>query len=175
MSEENTTLFNSNFRAGKRPLILLAGKSGSGKNYWADRLQLNPVVSYTTRPMRTGETDGVEHHFVSEEFYKAFDKRNIIAYTFFNGNHYWATIDEAETKDVYIIDFAGIEYMLKHPLINRDKIIVVYIDLSKGRCVSNMLKRGDDLNKAMERAEHDDEAFDLSKSTFKIDLTITAD
>lgn len=174
MSEDNKNLFNYTFRANKRPLILLAGKSGSGKNYWVDKLQLNPVVSYTTRPMRNGETQGVEHHFVSEQEYQKFDKTQIVAYTFFNGFHYWTTYDEVENKDVYIIDFAGIDYMLKNPRINRDKIIIMYIDSTNGQCVANMIKRGDDYGKAMERASHDGDAFDLSKYSFKIDLTLTA-
>lgn len=169
----DTNLFNHKFRVGKRPLILLAGKSGSGKNYWVSKLQLNPVISYTTRAMRKGETQGVEHYFVDEETYKSFDKEMIVAYTFFNGNHYWTTYDEIENKDVYIIDFAGIEYMLKHPSVNRDKIVIMYIDVTNGQCVANMIKRGDDYGKAMERATHDGDAFDLSKYTFKIDLTLT--
>ena len=173
MSDENVTLFNRNFRAGKRPLILLAGKSGSGKDYWTKKLKLSPVVSYTTRPIRAGETQGVEHYFVNEDVYNAFDKKLIIAYTFFNGNHYWSTLDEVENKDVYIIDFAGIEFMLNHPLINRDQIAIMYIDLSKGKCIANMIKRGDDYNKAVSRAEHDEDAFDMSKYKFTIDLVLT--
>ena len=49
------------------------GKSGSGKDtIYASLLRdhslgLRPLVLYTTRPVRSGETDGVTYHFVTEE------------------------------------------------------------------------------------------------------------
>jgi guanylate kinase len=49
------------------------GKSSSGKDTIFKELQemedlnLKKIVLYTTRPIRTGETDGVQYHFVSEE------------------------------------------------------------------------------------------------------------
>lgn len=56
-------------------IFLLMGKSTSGKDtiyrkIIGDReLSLNKVVPYTTRPMRDGETDGVQYYFKSEEEY----------------------------------------------------------------------------------------------------------
>ncbi len=47
------------------------GKSGSGKDTFLNRDvetgNLERVVSYTTRPIREGERDGIDYHFVSEE------------------------------------------------------------------------------------------------------------
>lgn len=56
-----------------KEIIFIMGKSSSGKDtiyrrLLADKdLQLNGVVPYTTRPMRSGEKEGVEYHFVSEQ------------------------------------------------------------------------------------------------------------
>ena len=54
-------------------IFYLMGKSASGKDtiyqklMQDEELMLNPIVLYTTRPIRDGELDGVDYHFVSEE------------------------------------------------------------------------------------------------------------
>ena len=77
-----------------KPLIIaIVGASGSGKTTLSKLLEeqcgIIPIVSYTTRPKRIEETNGVEHWFVSEDEMPA---RNLmLAYTVFGGYHYWAT------------------------------------------------------------------------------------
>ena len=52
-------------------IIILMGKTASGKNFIRNKLieefGYKPVVTYTTRPPRPGEVDGVDYHFISEE------------------------------------------------------------------------------------------------------------
>ena len=54
-------------------LFLLMGKSATGKDTICEALlrrfegRLRKIVPYTTRPLRAGETDGVEYHFVTVE------------------------------------------------------------------------------------------------------------
>lgn len=46
------------------------GKSAAGKDFLQHKdmdAGLKPIVSYTTRPMRDGEVDGVAYHFVDNE------------------------------------------------------------------------------------------------------------
>ena len=58
-------------------LIYLMGKSSSGKDtvyrelLRDDSLKFKKVVLYTTRPIREGEVDGVQYHFVDEEVFNA--------------------------------------------------------------------------------------------------------
>lgn len=95
-------------------VIFLIGRSGSGKSTIADMLVerngWSSVVSYTTRARRYRGEQG--HIFVDtptaesmlfkdKERISSKDlkwhgklKNNIIAYTFFNGNHYWATREQ---------------------------------------------------------------------------------
>lgn len=50
--------------------ICLVGKSCSGKDTIAKELEnmgYERIVTYTTRPMRNGEVDGVEYHFVTKK------------------------------------------------------------------------------------------------------------
>jgi len=53
-------------------LFVISAPSGAGKTTLFKELidffpDLRHSVSYTTRPMRTGETDGVDYHFVTRE------------------------------------------------------------------------------------------------------------
>lgn len=52
-------------------LIYIMGKSASGKdtiyNILKEKMAANTYVMYTTRPMRSGEIDGVTYNFISSE------------------------------------------------------------------------------------------------------------
>lgn len=53
-------------------IFYIMGKSSTGKdtifrNLLKKNPWLNKIVPYTTRPIRAGETDGVEYHFTDEE------------------------------------------------------------------------------------------------------------
>ena len=65
-----------------RYIFYITGKSASGKDsiYKAlledKELRLNPMVLYTTRPMRDGEREGKEYYFVDENTYKKLEEEN---------------------------------------------------------------------------------------------------
>lgn len=84
-------------------IFMIIGRSGTGKdtiykNLIADRsLLLNPIVTYTTRPKRPGEQEGVEYHFVDEERMRHLDEEKQIVekrcYHTKNGDWYYFTVD----------------------------------------------------------------------------------
>lgn len=80
----------------KKPkLLILFGKSGSGKDtiekWLVHTYHFHKVVSYTTRPPREGEIDGINYHFISpQEFIELVNKKEIIEYFVFN-NWYYGT------------------------------------------------------------------------------------
>ena len=51
--------------------LVLIGKSASGKDTVKNKLisehNFHPIVTYTTRPMRDGEKDGVTYHYISDD------------------------------------------------------------------------------------------------------------
>lgn len=90
-------------------LITITGPSGAGKDTVARMLSdlggYKVICSYTTRPKREGEIDGVEHHFV-EKCDVPHD--NMLAYTQYGGYEYWTTIDQVTDKAIYVIDEDGL-------------------------------------------------------------------
>lgn len=118
-------------------LWCIVGETASGKDSVARHLQekygMKIVCSYTTRPPRAGETDGIEHWFVSNEKMKELMQGdNIVAYTKIEdknsntkGYEYCATLDNVNDADIYIIDPKGIEYMKEEfPQINIKSIFI---------------------------------------------------
>lgn len=94
-----------------KPIIIaLVGESGSGKTtlgkFLEHRFKIPQIVSYTTRPMRLGEHDGLDHYFVDE----APSKEEMFAYTQYGGYEYW-TLNSQFCKHpivTYIVDEKGL-------------------------------------------------------------------
>lgn len=102
-------------------LILVVGRSGSGKDTLVRNAQkyfkAASIPSYTDRPMRPTETQGVEHTFVSkEEFDELMKRDDIFAYTQIGetGYRYCTTVEmlkNIKSKTLfYIIDPKGYWY-----------------------------------------------------------------
>ena len=95
-------------------LITITGPSGAGKDTVARMLSemsgYKVLCSYTTRPKREGEIDGVEHHFV-EKCDVPHDK--MLAYTKYGGYEYWTTIDQVTDRTIYVIDEDGLKSLCK--------------------------------------------------------------
>jgi guanylate kinase len=113
----------------KRTIIAIVGPSGAGKTTLSlamyGKYDLPYIASYTTRPMRDGEINGVEHTFVSESDMP--DRSEMIAYTYFGGYHYWATKSQVKYKPTtYVIDERGL-IELKERFSNEFNIVSVYV------------------------------------------------
>lgn len=76
------------------PLIILTGKTASGKDTIMSRLllkfpRLKRVITTTSRPPRPGETNGVDYNFISEEDFKRRIKQSrFVEYVSYGGNLY---------------------------------------------------------------------------------------
>jgi guanylate kinase len=85
-----------NFDTGA--ILVLSGPSGAGKSSIIKKIQ-DHIGSYyfsistTTRPMRPGEQEGVEYHFVSEEEFKEdIEAEHFLEYAKVHGNYYGTSI-----------------------------------------------------------------------------------
>jgi len=143
-------------------LLLFVGKSGSGKDYLARALGLKRVVSYTTRPMRKGEVDGVDHIFRTEGFFWRQDPDKVLAMTRFNQYYYWVDAACLKDKEAYVIDPKGVAFFKKRIAENNLdlEIRVIYLRTPAWRRFIRMVGRElfkDDMNtldKMMELFKH---------------------
>lgn len=118
-------------------LILVIGRSGSGKDtlvrYAQEYFKAASISSYTDRPMRPNEIQGVEHTFVSKEEFDELMKRNdLFAYTKIGetGYRYCTTVEMLNNIKsntlFYIIDPKGYLYCSnKHLSSFNTKVIYV--------------------------------------------------
>ena len=110
-------------------LFVFMGKSAAGKDtlfqaVMKENEQLKTVVSYTTRPIRSGEQEGVEYHFVSEERLHELEKEGKVVecrcYETVHGPWYYFTVDDGQ------IDFATGDYCMISTLEGYEKIREYY-------------------------------------------------
>jgi guanylate kinase len=97
-------------------LLILSAPSGTGKTTLARRLVAahegaSFSVSYTTRPPRAGETDGVDYHFVSQQrFDEMVANGDFVESAHVHGHHYGtprSSIEKATGMVVFDIDVQG--------------------------------------------------------------------
>lgn len=132
-------------------IYILTGKSGSGKDTSFSSLMkrripaLEPVVTYTTRPKRVNETDGVEYHFTDSEKLaeleaagKVIEKRT---YHTVHGDwsYFTCEIDLSRNTDYIMIGTPDVADRLYERYSSED-ITVFYLSLDDGerlrRCIA---------------------------------------
>lgn len=98
-------------------IIAIIGASGSGKtslSLQAQAVGIPSIVSYTTRPMREGEHDGIDHHFITDEVAEQMltDHREL-AKTIYGGHLYFALFIQLHNLPIctYVIDEIGLRNM----------------------------------------------------------------
>jgi guanylate kinase len=143
-------------------LYLICGKSGSGKTTLVDALSdkygYSVLQSHTTRkPRHPNDTD----HIYSEisDYMQAKDNSQIIAETVFDHYYYWATVQQLEQSDLYVIDKTGIESLQQKYSGDRN-MVVIYIDTDSETCINRMKQRGDKDIVILDRLGNDIKAFD---------------
>lgn len=81
-----------NYKSGV--VLVLSGPSGAGKSSLINKISDDIgdyyfSISTTTRPMRKGETNGVDYYFVTkEEFEKDIEEDNFLEHAIVHGNYY---------------------------------------------------------------------------------------
>lgn len=123
-----------NLNNKQRTIFCIVGRTCSGKDTIATKMintcpdMFSKVVSYTTRPIRENETDGVEHYFVDKEtFDKIRESEFVIAYTKIGEYEYMATSSELDKHNIYIIDPNGLDTLRATLDEAKYHIITIYV------------------------------------------------
>lgn len=135
-------------------IYYMMGKSSSGKDTLYKRLledkelKLRRVVPYTTRPMREGETEGMEYFFCTEERQQELAAAGRIieirAYHTVYGIWKYFTADDGQ------IDFNGPDYLIIGTLesyekvreyFGKERVIPIYIEVEDGERLRRALER----------------------------------
>lgn len=135
-------------------IVCLMGRSSSGKDTIYKKLleqkqiQLNSIVSYTTRPIRDGEREGVEYHFTDEEGYQKLLRQGSIIearayHTCFGIWRYFTVADETvRLEDNSYILIGTLEaYSQIRKFYGADKVVPVMIELDDGVRLQRALDR----------------------------------
>lgn len=96
-----------------KKIIVLLGASATGKDtvakHISEKYNIPMAISYTTRPMRSNETQGVEYYFISDdEMHKKFKNGEVIEHT----SYYIQSEDVSYTYANVIEEFEKGDYVL---------------------------------------------------------------
>lgn len=146
-------------------IIVVLGQTGSGKStiatLLAKRFGYDRILEYTTRPIRDGEVNNVEYHFISnEEFLRLIDENALISYTYFDtiyGRWYYGSIKKDYQKNGIIVSNPSALKMLKE---NGVKVKSVYIQIDDKTIISRLSSRGDDVREVQRRLDKDRAKFE---------------
>ncbi len=127
-----------------RQRIILVGKAGSGKDYLAFQLAKLGFVkdlSFTTRPKREGEKEGVDYSYISEEDFFAMDEQDGFYETAnFNSWYYGTGKRSWENSRVFIMTPSGVSKIKPE---DRDSCLIVYLDIPEDIRRERIAKRSD--------------------------------
>lgn len=148
-------------------IICLLGASGSGKstieNILAKNYGYEKIVSYTTRPQRTGETNGRDYHFITNEVFKETLRKGLFAeYDEYSQERFYGTLksDFRKGNKVVVLTPNGLRQLKEN--CPDDKIFSVLVDANLGTRVKRYIDRCgvdkfnfDDKNEIASRVERD--------------------
>lgn len=135
-------------------IFYLMGKSSSGKDtiykelLKREKLQLKKIVLYTTRPVRAGEKDGVQYHFVDEEAVQTFESEGKIIelreYHTFCGLWKYFTVDDGQidlSRHNYLIIGTIESYVKTKEYFGKESVVPILIELDDGIRLQRALDR----------------------------------
>lgn len=135
-------------------IFCIIGKSATGKDtiykrlLQNDELGLRRIVPYTTRPIREGESEGVEYHFTDVKTMQLLKEQGRIiecrAYDTVHGIWYYYMVKDNQidlTHNDYLIIGTLESYIRLRDYFGADMVVPIYIELDDGERLTRALER----------------------------------
>lgn len=135
-------------------IFCIMGKSATGKDTIYKKLLQNSelglrrIVSYTTRPIREGEKEGIEYHFTDVKNLELLEQQGKIiecrAYDTIHGIWYYFMVKDSQidlTQNDYLIIGTLESYVKIRDYFGEEHVVPIYIDLEDGERLSRALER----------------------------------
>lgn len=141
-------------------MIILVGESASGKStierILAEKYGYIKTVSYTTRPKRDGEKDGLNYNFISQdEFTEKFNNNFFVEVGAYNGWWYGTTKNQYSKNTVCVLTPHGLRQIKKNIKTEDLNITTFYIKVPRRDRLIKILQRGDEVDEAIRRNQSD--------------------
>jgi guanylate kinase len=124
--------------------VIIVGKGGSGKDYLRKKLEkrgFKYCVSYTSRPPRDGEKDGIDYHFIDmKQADIMIEKEEFYEYVVFNQWIYGTSIEGFYSSNLFIMTPSGLS---KIKDVDRKESMVIYLDINEEVRKDRLSKRND--------------------------------
>lgn len=135
-------------------LFYVMGKSSSGKDtiyedlLSRETLGLQSFIIYTTRPIRAGETDGVQYHFVTEEQLQELQAQGRVielrTYQTVAGPWHYFTAD-GDNVDMTQQDYIALGTLESYEKVKAyygsEQVVPIYIEVDDDKRLERALKR----------------------------------
>lgn len=144
-------------------MLVLIGPSASGKTEIAriliKKYKMIRMITYTTRPKRIGEINGVSYHFVSkDEFLKLRENDQFVETVCYNDNYYGTRKSDVGIDKIVILEPNGF-FAFKEKMPN--DIVSFYLDCCEETRRKRMRLRNDKEEDIDKRIIGDKKAFDF--------------
>lgn len=157
-------------------MLVILGESASGKTTLLKMfIEANPkyhkIVTYTTRPMREGEVDGVDYHFIPQAIFDEFVKQGFfVEHAKYRDWSYGTAKADCESENaIAILTPSGLRTLKQ---LGYD-VTSIYVYVDRRSRLINILARGDNIDEAYRRNLSDVGQFDgvIQEVDYVIDNT----
>jgi guanylate kinase len=137
-------------------MLVLSSPSGAGKTTISRALlerdkNLTMSVSVTTRPMRPGEKDGVDYHFIDEaKFHTMVERRELLEHAHVFGRYYGTPRAPVEaalaqgTDVLFDIDWQGTQQLAQNDSTRGDLVSIFILPPTMAELESRLRRRAQD-------------------------------
>ena len=114
--------------------IIIVGKGAAGKDFLKKRFLdrgFKQSISYTTRPLRPTERNGVDYHFITEaEFEEMIKMKEFREWNVFGDSkwYYGTTLREFKASSLFVMTPSGVRSLTAD---ERAECFVIYLDIEE--------------------------------------------